>query len=588
MIKGSKPMSASDALSDRLSAALEAAGDAAYAWELDGDRLDWFGRLAAAGVEFAAEFASGRGFAGRIHPDDLVHRQLALAAHFDSDVPFDCEYRLRDNGGGFVWVHERGRATRDAAGRPQAISGVIRAVGDRKAQQTRLERLANYDELTGHLNKSRLREAVDQIIAANQRHHSPAAFMSVGIDNMTMINEMFGYEAADTVLIEIGRRLDDCVRVSDLIGRLGGDRFGIVLSHCPPESIGAAAEKILAVVNAMPVATARGPVYATVSIGSASFPDQGLTSYDVITRAESALADAKRAGRDCHTHYRMTERQRDRQRRSLSISEQVRAALREERILFAFQPVVAAATGVVDHYECLLRMRAPDGRLVSAGEFVPVIEQLGFIRLIDRHVLDKTLAELEAHPKVKLGFNISGLTAADRPWLRSLISQVRNRPDLASRMVVEITETAALYDIEESARFVSALRHAGCHVALDDFGAGHTSLRHLQNLAVDTVKIDGSFIRNLAGSSDNQVFLRHLLGLAKGFGFLTVAEGVATAEDAAILRREGVGFLQGYHFGRPSLERPWLNGGVVRTLPEPAETMERSPLAAVPLAATGT
>jgi diguanylate cyclase (GGDEF)-like protein/PAS domain S-box-containing protein len=547
-----------DELSGRLSSALEAAGDVAYSWELEGDGLEWSGQLGPARIEFATEVLTGRSFANLIHPDDLVHRQLALAAHFDGEGAFDCEYRLRDAEGGFFWVHERGRATRDDASRPQVMLGVIRTIGDRKAQQTRLERLANYDELTGHFNKSRLREAVDQIIAANQRSHSPAAFLSVGIDNMTMINDVFGYEAADTVLVEIGRRLDTCLRLSDVIGRLGGDRFGIALSHCPAENIGAAAEKILAAINSAPVQTARGMVYATASIGSAAFPDQGLTSYDVITRAESALAEAKRAGRDCHTHYRLTEEQRERQRHSLTISDQVQLALREDRVVFAFQPVVAAMTGIVDHYECLLRMRTPDGRIISAAEFVPVIEQLGFIRLIDHYVLEKALAELAAHPTVKLGFNISGLTAADRPWLRALISQVRNRPDIASRVIVEITETAALYDIEESARFVSALRHAGCHVALDDFGAGHTSLRHLQSLAVDTVKIDGSFIHNLSTSPDAQVFLRHLLGLAKGFGFLTVAECVATAEDAAILKREGVGFLQGYYYGRPSIERPWL------------------------------
>jgi diguanylate cyclase (GGDEF)-like protein/PAS domain S-box-containing protein len=584
-------MSASDnALSGRLSAALEAAGDIAYSWDLDGDQLDWFGGLPPQGLEFAAALATGRNFVSRIHPDDLVHRQLALAAHFEGEAPFDCEYRLRDDDGAFLWVHERGRARPQGAGRPRVMLGIIRAVGDRKAQQTRLERLANYDELTGHFNKSRLREAVDQIIAANQRRRSPAAFMSVGIDNMTMLNEMFGYETADSVLVEIGRRLDNCVRVSDMIGRLGGDRFGVVLSHCPADGIAAAAEKILAEVNATPFPTCRGPVYATVSIGTASFPDQGLTSYDVITRAESALADAKRAGRDCHAHYRMTDAQRERQRRSLTISEEVRAALREERVVFAFQPVVAAMTGEVDHYECLLRMRMPDGSIVSAGDFVPVIEQLGFIRLIDRYVLEKTLAELAAHPRVKLGFNISGLTAADRPWLRALISQVRNRPDLASRLVVEITETAALYDIEESARFVSALRHAGCQVALDDFGAGHTSLRHLQSLAVDTVKIDGSFIRNLAGSPDSQVFLRHLLGLAKGFGFNTVAECVATAEDAAILRREGVGFLQGYYFGRPTLERPWLDLSpktLIYPPPEAIELVDGGRLDPVKLAANG-
>lgn len=543
-------------LSHQLSAAIEAAGDVAYFWELESDRLDWSGELT--GISLAAETANGRSFTARVHPDDLVHRQLALAAHLEGEAAFDCEYRLCDPGGGFVWVHERGRAKRDAAGRPQTMLGLIRTIGDRKIQQTRLERLANYDELTGHFNKSRLREAVDQIIAANQRSESPAAFLSVGVDNMSMINDMFGYEAADSVLIDIGRRLDNCLRLSDVIGRLGGDRFGIVLSNCPAENISAAAEKILAAVNSAPIITTRGLIYAAVSIGSASFPDQGLTSYDVITRAESALAEAKRAGRDCHTHYRMTEEQRARQRRSLAISEQVRTALREGRIVFAFQPVVEAMTGEVDHYECLLRMRMPDGRIVTAGEFIPIIEQLGFIRLVDRYVLDMAVEELKAHPTVKLGFNISGLTAADRPWLRALIAHVRNKPEIASRLIVEITETAALYDLEESARFVSVLRHAGCQVALDDFGAGHTSLRHLQSLAVDTVKIDGSFIRNLSQSPESQVFLRHLLGLAKGFGFNTVAECVTTAEDAEILRREGVGLLQGYYFGKPLIERPWL------------------------------
>ncbi len=518
-------MSASDKEpSSCSSAALEAAGDVAYSWDLDRDRLEWSG----------------------LHPDDLMHRQLMLANHFEREAAFDCEYRVRGAEGGFIWVHERGRVRRDGTGRPQTMLGVIRAIGDRKAEQSRLEQLANYDELTGHFNKSRLREAIDQIIAANQRMPSPAAFLSIGVDNMTMINDLFGHQAADTVLIEIGRRLDACLRVSDLIGRLGGDRFGIVLSHCPPDNIPAAAEKVLAAINSTPVTTSRGPVYATASIGGVSFPDQGLTSYDVITRAETA------------THYRMTHEQRERQRRGVSIGQEVQAALREDRVMFAFQPIVSAATGEVDYYECLLRMRSREGRIVTAGEFVPVLEQLGFIRLIDRYVLDKALAEVAAHPDVKLGFNISGLTAADRPWLRALTSQLRNKPEIASRVVVEITETAALYDIEESARFVSALRHAGCRVALDDFGAGHTSLRHLQSLAVDTVKIDGSFIRNLAASYDSQIFLRHLLGLANGFGLHTVAEGVETAEEAAILHREGIGFLQGYYYGRPSLDRPWL------------------------------
>ena len=234
----------------------------------------------------------------------------------------------------------------------------------------------------------------------------------------------------------------------------------------------------------------------------------------------------------------------------------VKAALRQDRLLIAFQPVVCAATGRVDYFECLLRMRDEHGNIVRGADFITTVEQLGLIGLIDRFVLEKAVEELGTDPEVTLGFNVSGLTACDRPWLRSLMSRLRDRPDLGARLVVEITETAALYDIEETARFVEALRHAGCRVALDDFGAGHTSLRHLQALAVDIVKIDGSFVQNLADSPENQVFLRHLVGLTKSFGLSTVAECVESAEDAELLRAEGSGDLQGFYLGAPTTERP--------------------------------
>lgn len=254
-------------------------------------------------------------------------------------------------------------------------------------------------------------------------------------------------------------------------------------------------------------------------------------------------------------------RRRDRPRRNLPIGASVQAALRQDRLLFAFQPVVCAVTGRVDYFECLLRMRNEERGLVACGEFIAAIEKAGLIGLIDRHVLTRVIEELAGHPEVRLGINVSGLTACDRPWLRLLMALLRNRPGLARRLVIEITETAALDNIAESARFVDTLRQAGCRVALDDFGAGHTSLRHLQVLAVDTIKIDGGFVRNLPASRESRVFLRHLLGLTRGFGFSTVAECVETAEEAALLRAEGVGYLQGFHFGRPTIERSWLGEG---------------------------
>src|SRR5262249_32019655 len=181
-------------------------------------------------------------------------------------------------------------------------------------------------------------------------------------------------------------------------------------------------------------------------------------------------------------------------------------------------------------------------------EFITIIEELGWIGLIDHYVLEKTVQDLAADPAVRLGLNISGMTACDRSWLRSLISLLRHRRDIARRLVVEITETAALGDIAQSVRFVDTLRHAGCRVALDDFGAGHTSLRHLQILPVDIVKIDGSLVRNLTNRPETRIFFRHLLGLIKDLGSDTVAEGVESAEDAALRGAEGYGLPPGSPF----------------------------------------
>jgi diguanylate cyclase (GGDEF)-like protein len=542
----------------RILSALSAAGDVAYVWDLASDAIEWHGSPRLLGITEESAVATGRGFADRINPDDLVSREEKLQTHFNRGAPFEAEYRVRLADGAFAWLQERGAAQFDGAGRPQNLMGVLRVVTTRKLEEHRLEHLANYDELTGHFNKKRLREGLDQLLAHSTRSGLPGAYLAIGIDKLASVNDVFGHEIGDQLIVATGQRLDRCLRVSDVIGRTGGDRFGIVLAHCPEHNIAVVAEKVLSSVSQMPFDTAAGPVYATVSVGAASYPEQAKTSYEVMTRAETALSEAKRAGRDCFVPYRISDEQRQRHRVGMAVGERVQRALRDGRLAFAYQPVIDAKTGVVDYYECLLRMIAEDGRVVPASEFVLAIEQLGFIRLIDRYVLERAIEDVSAHPELRLGFNISGYTATDRAWLRGAAAILQGRREIASRLVVEITETAALHDIDESAGFVTTLREMGCRIALDDFGAGFTSLRHLQALAVDTVKIDGSFVHNLAAKSANHVFLRHLVGIAKGLNLMTVAECVETPEEAAMLRHEGVNFLQGYYFGVPTLEKPWI------------------------------
>jgi EAL domain-containing protein (putative c-di-GMP-specific phosphodiesterase class I) len=185
-----------------------------------------------------------------------------------------------------------------------------------------------------------------------------------------------------------------------------------------------------------------------------------------------------------------------------------------------------------------------------------VVEQMGMIRLIDRYALEMAVTELTRYPGVTLAINVSGLTVVDESWMRAFRALLKDKPDLASRLMIEITETAVMEDIEDSARFVAAVRDLGCKVALDDFGSGYTSFRHLKSLTVDVVKIDGSFVINLGENPDNLLFIRTLLNLADGFGITTVAECVQSEQDANLLKAEGVDYLQGFYYGRPQLGRP--------------------------------
>jgi EAL domain-containing protein (putative c-di-GMP-specific phosphodiesterase class I) len=275
-----------------------------------------------------------------------------------------------------------------------------------------------------------------------------------------------------------------------------------------------------------------------------------------MAKAETALKQAKRDGRDRFVVYQVSQQQSEMHRRNLAVGNKVKSALRDRRLQFAFQPVVRAGNQQAVFHECLLRMRDENGEIIPAGVFVPIIEQLGLVRLIDRYVLDLAVQALTDHPTLTLAINISGLTSSDQSWLRTLSALVKNKPDVARRLIIELTETSALTDIEESARFLAAIRELGCRVAVDDFGAGFTSFRHLKSLTLDIVKIDGSFVRNLSDNVDNQLFIRNLLGLAEVYGMETVAECVETQEDARFLTGEGVKYLQGYYFGRPSMETP--------------------------------
>jgi len=538
--------------------ALSAAGDVAYDWDLPTDALTW-SVSAAMVLGWEEEFLprTGRAFASHVDPRDIPHREQRLAVHFKGRDRFECEYRLRQLDGGFIWVQDRGWVSRDKNGKNLRLQGVLRIVTARKLEEDRLRHLADFDVLTGRLNRHRLQEVIAAAINTGIDAGVDGAYLAIGIDNMAITNDAFGYAAGDLVLAEFARRLELCLTTEDALGRVGGDRFGVLIRNCPSDRIAARAESIIATVQQTPVATDMGPIYVTASVGSVAFPTEARTASDVLTRGETALAEAKRSGRDCFAPYRATEESRRRHRSGMLMAEQVQRALKEGRLLLAFQPVVFTRGRGIDYYECLLRMQDEDGNIVGAGDFVATVESLGFIRAIDRFVLERTVAELIASPEVSLGLNISAFTAGHDPWLRLLMSLLEAAPNIAPRLVVEITETAVLNDFDSLTRFVATLRGLGCRVALDDFGAGFTSLYHLQVLEMDTVKLDGAFVRIQARRPGGPMFLSHLLAVVHDFGMQTVAEWIEDAEEMAILEEAGIDAMQGYFLGKPALGRPW-------------------------------
>jgi len=300
-----------------------------------------------------------------------------------------------------------------------------------------------------------------------------------------------------------------------------------------------------------------GLVHATCSVGAVWLPSAASTSQEAMLRAEHALDKARANGRDGFAVYEPSLQRETARLRQMQIADEVVLALKEKRLKLAYQPIVAARSRKVSHYECLLRMVKPDGSILTAGHFVPAAEQMGIVHLMDRFALEATIATLRAHKDLTLAVNVSGTAASDPGWLNDFVDYIRVARDAAPRLIVELTETAALHHFEENAQFVSQLREVGVRVAIDDFGAGYTSFRNLQMLHVDTVKIDGSYVKDLSQSPENQVFVRTLVGLARSFDIKTVAEWVGSEEDAALLQNFGVDYFQGFYFGEPVIDPKW-------------------------------
>ncbi|MGE0699112.1 MAG: putative bifunctional diguanylate cyclase/phosphodiesterase [Hyphomicrobiaceae bacterium] len=556
---------------------LSSVQETAYLWDIANDRIDWESNAAEVlGLRTIADLSSSTGFHFLIAPEHVKRRQDAVTnasaidasrgAHYRVQYRFTPEGRRSDVS---LWLEDHGRCWFDEAGRPVKARGIIRVINERYLEEQRLLYRSDHDELTGQLNRIRLTDALGAVATRSERSKQSCAFLMASVNNLAVINETFGFDVGDEMIAAVARIIRSKLRGGDTIGRYSSNKFGIILNECGPGAMRIAAERFIKAVREAAVTTSACPLSATIAIGAVLLPDHATTAHQALSHALQALDQAKQRRPEAFVAYEPSAARESTRKRNITIADEIVTALDEKRMLIALQPIVSTKTREPDLYECLLRMERPDGMLVSAGDFIAVAEQLGLSRLIDRRTLELSVELLHKHPDIHLSVNVSSLTASDHEWLVTLHRLTGGRRALTERLTVEITETAAIHDLDLSINFVDTLKELGCRVAIDDFGAGYTSFKNLKILDVDMVKIDGSFVKNLLAEPTNRVFIKTLVEIAQTFGLDTVAEWVADEETARICAECGITHMQGYYFGRPLMASE-LGAGPVRLPASPA------------------
>ena len=551
---------------ERIRRAVHAAGEAAYQWDIATDNLSWNSDAAdLLKIANPSCLNSGRSFADLLDAENATSRFEVIVRSDKTDtgngVPYCIEYRMRPHGRNSatsLWVEDSGTWYAGKDGKPAEAYGLIRPIDDRHDRDERLEFLSNCDPLTGMMNRGRMADLLASSLADARDKGKTCGFLIAIINNLAVVNDAYGFDIADEVIVSVGHRLGRVVRQDDHIARYSGAKFAILLTECSEEELELAAERFLRVARDSVIETEMGPVWAMLSIGGIFLPRHADNANAAMACAEEALAEAKRQPSDSFVSFEPSAERISVRALNARCAAEIVAGLREERFALAYQPIISAETGEAVMHEALLRMKCNGADTIAASHLIPIAEKLGLVRLIDKTVTNLAIRTLTEYTDARIAINVSGITATDPRWFIQLTEALSEHPDIAERTVIEITETVALNNLEETAAFVNRLREIGCKVAIDDFGAGYTSFRNLKVLNVDIVKIDGSFCDRLSENQDNQYFVRSLIDLAKKFGLETVAEWVQSQEDADLLKEMGVDYLQGHFFGEALLMEPWI------------------------------
>jgi len=500
-----------------------------------------------------------------VHEEDRERIHQSYLRSRDAGEPFTEEYRMIARDGRTVWFRDEFVVIPGEAGAPGVVQGVMLDITERKSAEERLAFLAYHDELTGLPNRHMFEELLNLALARGKRHDLGVAVLYMDLDDFKLVNDSLGHAAGDRLLKAVADRLREATRETDLVARQGGDEFLLLLADMelhgdsPVPEAGSPAQMVAESVASRVHEALQAPFelngtefYVSASIGISMFPDDAADAGALLRNADAAMYDSKKTAPGGSLLYASDG---SGSVSKLSLATRLRKAVQRRHWVLHYQPVVDLQTAEFTGVEGLLRWQDPRGGLIAPGEFIPLAEEMGLIEAIGDWVvseLARQAADWEAQGiHLEAGFNLSPRQLYQPNLVYRILNHLEESGVDPTRIVVEITESAAMTDPDRTQRVLWDLHERGMRLAIDDFGTGYSSLSRLKHLPVDILKIDRTFIRDVPLDQEAASMVRAMVQLADSVGMQPLAEGIETEAQWNFLIEQGCGFGQGFFFGRP-------------------------------------
>jgi diguanylate cyclase (GGDEF)-like protein len=492
----------------------------------------------------------------KIHQDDRALVSDLIDQHLKGDTEYyQAQFRLlNDYEHRWEWVLMKGRIVeRDQEGLPTMLAGTLKNIDDLKQTEERLRYLANFDQLTELPNRSLFLQQMTHAIQTAKRFNEKVALLFFDLNGFKLINDSLGHAIGDLLLKAVAQRLKLILRECDHVARLGGDEFTIIIERIHNrDDVIPTLDRITRELK-QPFDLGTQTVLTNASIGVALYPDHGKTADTLLKHADIAMYEAKR---NDHKNFCFFEEEMNAQLvRRLDIEKQLEQAITNDEFVAFYQPRVNVANNKVRGYEALIRWQHPEKGLVSPAEFIPVAEDSGQIIYLGSWILFEACKQCtrwhqQGH-KISVSVNISALQFKQSDLIQIVQQALASSKLKPEYLELEITEGTLIYNLDHTRRVLYDLKQLGVVIALDDFGTGYSSLSYLQQLPIDVLKIDRSFIVQLTQSKKSARLCQAIINMAHSLDLQVVAEGIEDHQQLAMLAEMGCEEYQGYLFGKP-------------------------------------